>query len=200
MTAHPQNAKTPETTYDIHPVLAQRWSPRGFDSHREVTEEELGAVLEAARWTPSAMNSQPWRFIVARRGTADFKLVAAALADFNQVWAPTAGVLIVACARTHTDDGAPMPWAVYDTGQAAAHLTVQAELLDLSVHQMGGFNPLVIKADFELPEYVVPQAVIALGHFDPDADLPDILAEREAAPRTREPLQELIVNGWPLDG
>jgi nitroreductase len=48
---------------------------------------------------------------------------------------------VLLAARTTEEAGRPRTWAVYDAGQAAAHLTVQAEAEGLSVHQMGGFHP-----------------------------------------------------------
>ena len=198
MTADPRKAKAPQTDYPIDPLLAERWSPRGFHSAKELTEAQLGTLLEAARWTPSAGNSQPWRFIVTLRGTPEFAQVADALTGNNQLWAPNASALIVVCALTRNADGEPMRWAQYDTGQAAAHLSIQAELLDLSVHQMGGFQPDAIRADFSLPDDIEPLAVLAIGHFDHEAELPDVLAEREAAPRSRVPLEDIVLQGWPV--
>lgn len=52
----------------LHPLLAGRWSPTSFDTSYEVPDEHVEVLLEAARWAPSAGNSQPWAFIVARRG------------------------------------------------------------------------------------------------------------------------------------
>src|SRR5436190_1249304 len=60
--------KTASTAVSVHPLLAERWSPRGFDRAHEIGDEALAALLEAARWAPSAGNSQPWRFLVTRRG------------------------------------------------------------------------------------------------------------------------------------
>ena len=59
--------KTASTSVAVHPLLAERWSPRGFDRAHEIGDEALAALLEAARWAPSAGNSQPWRFLVTRR-------------------------------------------------------------------------------------------------------------------------------------
>ncbi|WP_188780748.1 nitroreductase family protein [Marmoricola endophyticus] len=53
----------------LHPLLAGRGSPTAFDGAAEVTDEEAATLLEAARWAPSAGNSQPWAFVLARRGT-----------------------------------------------------------------------------------------------------------------------------------
>src|SRR5260221_635711 len=56
--------KTASTAVPVHPLLAERWSPRGFDQSHQVSENQVTALLEAARWAPSAGNSQPWRFLV----------------------------------------------------------------------------------------------------------------------------------------
>lgn len=54
----------------LHPLLAARSSPTSFDATYAVPESEIDALLDAARWAPSAGNSQPWAFIVGRRGDA----------------------------------------------------------------------------------------------------------------------------------
>lgn len=54
----------------LHPLLAARWSPTTFDGSYELAAPEIEALLEAARWAPSAGNSQPWAFIVGQRGDA----------------------------------------------------------------------------------------------------------------------------------
>src|SRR3954468_13395003 len=161
----------PTTAPVLHGLLAERRSPRGFATDRPVEAETLGVLLEAARWAPSANNTQPWRFGVARRGEPAFEALAAALAPGNQVWARHAGSLILLAARTVGEDGRERPWAVYDAGQAAAHLTVQAQAEGLAVHQMGGFDPDATRAVFGLAADVRPVVVLAVGWHDPDAEL-----------------------------
>ena len=82
------NIKKPETAVEIHPLIAERWSPRSFDDTAPISDGDILAMLEAARWAPSANNSQPWRFAVVRREDADFADVIDALAGFNKEWAP----------------------------------------------------------------------------------------------------------------
>ena len=79
-------SRTAVTSAPIHSVLAERWSPRSFDPSVEIAEEKITAALEAARWSASASNSQPWRFIVARRGTAEHATIVENLVGFNQTW------------------------------------------------------------------------------------------------------------------
>ncbi len=183
--------RSADTPARLHPLLAGRWSPRGFDAAFELSETELTAVLEAARWAPSAANAQPWRFLVGRRGDATFSAIVELLAPGNQAWAPRASVLIVAVADTTETPMAP--WAVYDTGQAVAHLSLQAEELGLAVHQMGGFDAAGVATRFDLAPELKPIAAVAVGRLDPSADLPEPLLERERAPRERRPLSELLI-------
>lgn len=179
------------TTASLHPLLAGRWSPRGFDAGYDVTDDDLVTMLEAARWAPSAANSQPWRFLVGRRGDSTFAAIVDLLAPGNQIWAPRASLLLVAIADTGS--GSTAPWAVYDTGQAVAHLSVQAEELGLAVHQMGGFDASGVATRFGLAPELKPVSVVAIGRLDPDADLPEPFHERERAPRERRPLSELLI-------
>src|SRR2546421_12385305 len=119
--------KTATTTVPVHPLLAERWSPRGFDQAHELDADRLTALLEAARWAPSANNSQPWRFGVARRGEAAFDALFVALMPGNQAWAGRASALVLVAAADADGEGRALRGAAYDAGQAGAHLTVQAQ-------------------------------------------------------------------------
>src|SRR5579859_4859972 len=187
------SSKAASTTVPVHPLLAERWSPRGFDQEHELGEQALTALLEAARWAPSAQNSQPWRFLVTRRGEQAHSQLFGALAGGNQAWAGAASALILVAARTAGDDGSAQPWALYDTGQAVAALVTQAQADGLSVHQMGGFDTAAVRAGFGLDDTLTPVVILAVGRRDSAADLPGPLAAREAAPRTRQPVGDLLL-------
>jgi nitroreductase len=196
MTRHPLT-KTASTTVPVHPLLAERWSPRGFDRTHELGDEALTALLEAARWAPSAQNSQPWRFLVTRRGEEAYARLFAALAPGNQAWAGTASALVLVVARVGGDDGSAQPWALYDTGQAVAALVTQAQADGLAVHQMGGFDAAAVRSEFGLGDTLTPVVVLAIGRRDSTADLPETLAAREAAPRARRPVSDLLLPARP---
>ncbi len=184
----------PEIAAPIHELLASRWSPRGFDPEASVTKNQLDALLEAARWAPSASNQQPWRFIVVRRGSAGFAKVIDHLVGFNQEWAPNASVFVVAIAATRDADGAIQRWAEYDLGQSVAHLTLQAEALGLITHQMGGFDAAGLQGAFALAEDLVPVAIVAVGTVIPAEQIANEgIRERETAPRVRRELSESIL-------
>ena len=178
----------------IHP-LSERWSPRAYDPTAEVSVDALRTILEAARWAPSANNVQPWRFIVARRGTAAFTTVHDALLGFNQAWADSAAALIVNVAETVDAEGKARPWARYDLGQAVAHLTVQAQHEGLHTPQMGGFDAARMHDAFGLDASLEVVSVTAIGVLGDLDTLPDPLREREVAPRLRKPLEELVLVG-----
>ncbi|MFC4243795.1 nitroreductase family protein [Gryllotalpicola reticulitermitis] len=185
--------KIAQTGAEILPVLAERWSPRAY-TNDPIDEAKLAAALEAARWSPSAGNSQPARFIVARRGSAAFEKVAESLMGFNKAWAPQASVLLVGLYTELLDgEGKPRATPLYDLGQAMSHLSVQAHHDGLHVHQMTGFVADQLAAAFELPADVTPFVVAAVGTVGSADDLDEVLAERERQPRTRRAIDEIVL-------
>lgn len=182
------------TAVPVHPLLAERWSPRGFDPAHRLADDQLTALLEAARWAPSASNTQPWRFLVTRRGEPAFDRLAGLLTAGNRSWAPRASALVLVAAQTADEAGRARPWAMYDTGQAVAALNVQAQAYGLSMHQMGGFDADATRQEFALAANITPVVVIAIGQRDPEAELPEPLAARERAPRTRQSLPDLLLD------
>jgi nitroreductase len=173
--------------------LVERWSPRAYDPAAELSDDAVRTLLEAARWAPSANNVQPWRFIVARRGTAAFTTIHDALMGFNQAWADSAAALVVNIAEVADEGGAPRPWAKYDLGQAVAHMSVQAQHDGLHTHQMGGFDAARLAEAFGLRDGLEVVSITAVGKVGDASALPEPLREREVAPRSRKPLDELVI-------
>ncbi|MET4053241.1 nitroreductase [Frigoribacterium sp. PvP054] len=192
-TTAPSTLRRADTRVPLVPLLEERWSPRSFDATATISDAQLDALLEAARWAPSASNQQPRRFVVARRGTADFDTLVGALVGFNAAWADKASALIVGIAETSTVEGETRPFARYDLGQAIAHLTVQAHAEGFHTHQMAGVDFDVVRAAFELTDNLEPVTVTAVGVVDEADKLAEALAEREVAERTRLPLDELVL-------
>lgn len=189
--------KMAETTVALHPILAQRWSPRSFDHEYVLSDEQVLALLEAARWAPSAHNSQPWRIAVVRREDELFELVVNALAGFNKMWAPRASAFFVMGVEETDAEGRERKWSDYDTGIASAMLTTQALALDLYTHQMGGFSPETLHDSLGFNERTKLVTVIAAGRLGSTDQLSEELRQREAAPRHRLELSELVVHGLP---
>ncbi|SAK67825.1 nitroreductase family protein [Caballeronia ptereochthonis] len=187
-----------QTDIDIHPLIAARWSPRAY-AERPVAHEQVLALLEAARWAPSAFNAQPWRFVVFEKGQDPdaFARAFATLIPFNQTWNAPAQVLIVVLADTLTSKGTVNPSASYDAGAAAMALLLQAQAQGLAAHPMSGFDASAFRQAFVIPERYAALSVISVAHHGDAQALPAALAEREAAPRARLPLDEIArFGGW----
>ena len=71
------------TQVAINDTIAKRWSGRAYDAKQDLSSEQIKALLEAARWAPSASNHQPARFAYGLRGDASFVTIFDALMGFN---------------------------------------------------------------------------------------------------------------------
>ncbi|HVO42148.1 MAG TPA: nitroreductase family protein [Aggregatilineales bacterium] len=178
--------------HPIHDLLKNRWSPRSF-SDRPVATEDLLSLFEAARWSPSGGNAQPWAFIVVTQADPEaHRNFVEILTGRNPLWAKDAPVLVLSIAKREYQPGTANPYAYYDLGQAVAHLTMQASTLGLSVHQMGGVDKLKARALFDIPEGYDPVTAIAIGYQGDLSALPEGLRERELEARTRKPLTDFV--------
>ncbi|WP_028311427.1 nitroreductase family protein [Derxia gummosa] len=189
--------KPADSAVPLHPLLALRWSGRALDADTPVAPEAERALLEAARWAPSAGNRQPWRFAVfeRQRESDGWSALLRTLARGNQAWAWNARLLIVVCAVTALpDDGGPNRWAAYDCGAAGVSLMLEARALGLMAHAMGGFDVAEVKALLGLKgDAIEPLSVIAVGHPADAGTLGRDLHAKELAPRRREPLDALLI-------
>jgi nitroreductase len=181
----------------VLPAVHERWSSRSF-ADRAVSDADLLRIFEAARWTASAYNEQPWRFIVARQGSEAYKAIYESLIGFNQEWAGRAPVLILGAANAaFTHNGKPNAYALYDLGAATSQLTLQAAALGMTTHQMAGFDHDKAHRLLGIPEEYALGAVIALGYQGEPAALSNqALLEMETSPRERKPLGEILFSAW----
>lgn len=177
---------------DIHPLLAGRWSPRAY-ADRPVSHRDVLALLEAARWAPSAFNVQPWRFLVLEK-SADavaFDRGFNTLVPFNQAWNRNAQVLIVVLADSLNSRGDINPTASFDAGAAAFALLLEAHARELAAHAMSGFDSRALQDIFRIGEQYMPLAVISVAHHGEPGGLPEDLTARERSPRRRLQIDEI---------
>ena len=180
----------------VMPIFHERWSPRSF-ADRAVSPETLAKVFEAARWTASSSNEQPWRYLVGLCGTETHQKIFDSLVEFNQKWAGKAPALILGFAQAKSARGKENRYALYDLGAATSYMTLEAAALGLMAHQMGGYDQEKARAAFAIPAEYVLGSVIALGYQDhPDALGDKELIEREVSPRQRKPLSEFVFSAW----
>lgn len=166
---------------ELHPLLAARWSPASFDTDHDASERDVAALIEAARWAPSAGNSQPWSFIVGRRGDETHARLVRHLAGSSRHWAPTASVLVAnLCHRlVEGTDWEYSEFARYDLGQAVAHMTLQAAAIGLSARQFRAFDRDGIAAGFGVPTYWEVTTMTAFGRSPQGRPLRDRRAGAE---------------------
>jgi nitroreductase len=190
------NIKKAATGHPILQVLAERWSPYGFED-RSVSEADLRSLFEAARWAASSYNEQPWNYLVAiRENPQEFGRLLSCLVEANQAWAKAAPVLVLGIvrlqfAKNNQDNRA----AVHDLGLAAGNLVAEATARGLSVHQMIGILPDKAREIYQIPEHFEAWTAMAIGYKADPAKLPDALKERDLAPRQRKPLSEFVFTG-----
>ena len=186
---------TPDHSFEIHSALADRWSPRAYDRAHTLTKDALGPCFEAARWSASSGNSQPWSFALGLRGDETFSAILGSLAEGNAVWAQHASALVANIAELTTPEGKKQSHAVYDLGQSVAHFSVQATVEGFVVHQMGGFDAEALGVSLALPESHAVISVMTVGATGDPEELPEKLREREALPRVRKPLADVVTHG-----
>ena len=179
--------------HPIQELIARRWSPYGF-ADRLVSDDDLRSIFEAARWSSSSWNEQPWHYIVATKANlADFERLFSCLMDWNQIWAVNASVLVLGCVKQDlARNGEPNTAAEHDLGAATATMTLEATARDLCVHQMIGIFPEKARELFRIPEGFRALTGLAIGYPSDSSALPANLRSRDLTPRTRKPLAEFV--------
>lgn len=181
--------------YPISDVIKQRRSGRAY-ADKSVDQQVINALFEAARWAPSSMNEQPWRYVYATKENGLlWNKIFDTLMDGNKIWAKNAPVLVLSLSKKNFDrNGKLNNSARYDLGAANALLSIQATELGLNVHQMGGFDGDQVRKNFNIHDDFELGVIMAIG-YPGDADqLPDMLRERELAPRFRKAQSEFVLN------
>ena len=186
--------KKAPTELNLHPLIVNRWSPRALDINDAITNEDLLAILEAARLAPSAFNEQPWRFIFGKRGEETFKQILSGLGEFNQMWAKNASALLLVTGAKQRSNGDAHPSYQYDLGLAVSQGTFEAHHRGFVTHQMTGFSHDAMCQTFDLTT-TEPVVVVAIGKQADVEILPEAIAEREKSAPSRKPLSELIIRG-----
>ena len=91
--------KADSQSSELHDLIKMRYSPRAF-RETPLTVRDIELMLEAARWAPSSMNAQPWRYMYAFHGDKDYDKMVEALMPGNQPWASKAPALVLSFIKT----------------------------------------------------------------------------------------------------
>ena len=194
MSEIPRGSEVRASDFPIDTLFLDRWSPRAM-SGEPIAETELLTLFEAAHWAPSSGNSQPWRFLYARRDTEHWPLFFDLLNEGNKTWCHRAAALIVFISRTtHEQSGRVLRTHSYDTGSAWMSLAYQAWMKGLVAHGMAGFDYDRAKATLSVPDDFTVEAMAAVGKPGPKEELPPQHLSREL-PSQRKPVSELVFAG-----
>jgi len=183
-----------DTSVEIHDLIAERRSPRSLDESAVISNDDLVAMLEAARWAPSANNLQPWQLIAGKRDDSNFNALLECLVPFNQSWSKRAAAFVAIAGTPTQADGTAIPTFMYDCGLAAAQLTIEAHHRGYVIHQMDGFDHEKAAALFD---GAVPIVIMAVGKQAPADQLEGPAYDLEVAPRSRKDLSEIVIAGLP---
>ena len=185
--------KPAPTVLKILNIIKNRWSPRAF-STKPIEPEKLERIFEAARWSASCFNEQPWRFLVGIKDKDEtWEKIFDSLAEGNQIWCKSVPVLSLLIAKkTFSHNNRPNNWANYDLGQAAAYISIQALAEELFVHQMAGFDPEKVRKDFSIPNDFDIKAALAIGYYGDENSLPENVQKSELGARSRKELSTIV--------
>jgi nitroreductase len=152
-----------------------------------LTDDELAAITDVARWTGSSRNTQPWRFLVIRDLGTIARLEAVGLPQTRSLKTATAVIAIVL-----PDDEERRISHAYDDGRVAERILIAAGMLDLAAG-IAWVRPDVLPAVREiigLPEDRMARTLMALGHPTAEAQKP-----KSAPGEARLPREEVVFEG-----
>lgn len=179
----------------IHELIAKRRSTVLFSSE-PIETDTIKTLFEAARWAPSSLNQQPWRFVYAQKGDPFFPTLLSCLNQTNQVWAINAPLLICVIAQTISDyKNRVNSYAWHDSAMAYANLVFQAVSMGLAAHPMGGFNREKTIQSLEIPDRYEPVTFAAIGFKSSAENFSNDLLNREKKERTRNELRKFVFHG-----
>lgn len=159
-------------------LVKSRYSCRGYKS-LDVEKEKLEYILECARFAPSAVNKQPWRFHIVSNEEEKAKLQQC----YNRDWIKTAPMYIIA-SILHDEE-----WVRFDGKRhgnidiaiAVEHLCLAASEQGLATCWVCNFEADLCKELFALPENEEPAVIIPLGY-----------AADEIKPKNRKAIGEIV--------
>lgn len=186
--------KKAQTQKPVLDLIRDRWSARSF-SDKEISEDTMNTIIEAASWSFSAMNEQPWRYAVAYRGTPLFEKFHNLLMGGNKPWCQNAAALVLSLGKKkYSVNGLENYCMMHDLGAANMLLTLQANSLGIFTHVLGGYDSKRAIEEFQLSDEFEPVYMIALGYLDDPEKLEEPFRTREITPRSRMGLNEILID------
>lgn len=187
-------AAGPSAADTIRPLLRVRQIRQFTDE--PLTDDELHALTEVARWTGSSKNTQPWHFIVIRDRSMIGTIAELGMPQTRSLHTAVAAIAIVLPDRT--DEPRAELSHAYDDGRVAERLLIAASFLGLGagIAWVSGDVRQGVRELLSLPDDRMVRTIVSLGH-------PSTEARRLRLPpgQARRPCEELVfVERWPHEG
>lgn len=170
-TSKSQNTMSENKTLD---VIMTRVSVRHFTSQKP-TDEQINTLLRAAMAAPTAMNKQPWGFLVVD----DPAILQQIGEQFpNSHVQDGAQIAIVPCGDlTKAIEGEGQTYWIQDVSAAVENLLLAAHSMGLGA-VWTGLTPITARAQqaselLGLPEHIVPLCIIPVGYPDEQPQVKD---------------------------
>lgn len=144
---------------DFITLAKQRCTTRGFTEQR-ISPPELDQILSAGRVAPTACNKQPQRIIVVQQSENITKIQKAYNTFGSQC-------ILIVCrdrrdelVRTYDNKCS----GDLDIGIICDHMMLEARELNIGSVMVGLFDPRIIRAEFNIPDYIEPTVLLLLGY------------------------------------
>jgi len=150
-------------------LCLQRYSVRNY-SDQPVSDEDVKYIIESLQVAPSAVNRQPWKFLIVKSEEAKAKVQKA----YTKDWFKTAPMYIVAFKNKNEEwvrkyDN--KPHGDIDVAIAVEHICLAATECGLGSCWVCNFDPVTLKEELHEPDELEPIAIIPIGHISKDEQL-----------------------------
>ncbi|MBN1117732.1 MAG: nitroreductase family protein [Bacteroidales bacterium] len=156
---------------ELFEALFSRRSIRKY-LEKEIADSQIEQIIEAGMFAPSAVNKQPWHFIVFRNSET-IKSIIEVHPNAGMLVGASAGILICFDKQLEHDHG----YGPIDCSAATQNMLLAAHGLGIGSCWVGIYpreNRIeALHKLFNLPEHVIPFAVISLGYSELVKSKPD---------------------------
>lgn len=167
---------------DFGTVVFGRRSVRRYLDNK-IPEKDISEILEAAIYSPTASNIQPWIF-----GVIDEKNRIKCLESFSPGMPRNANTIIVVCSNhklAKSKGGNPI-LCTLDCAMAGQNIQLSAYDHGIGSCVVCGFNRQAVSALLLIPDYIYVEFLITLGYY-----LNEVTAPK------RKPVEEILfTNQW----
>lgn len=157
---------------DVIEAMKKRRSIRSFKK-KKIPAKILAKILEVATYAPSSGNLQNWEFILIRDENAKKRIAEIA---FGQSFIEEADVIIVACSNQNKmfryGERGEKLYAIQNVAAAIQNILLAAHFFGIGSCWIGAFDSKELKKFLELPENIMPHAIIPLGYPNEKPNIP----------------------------